>query len=37
MGTPEFSVPSLKMLVDEGYEIVAVVTQPDNQRAEEKN
>ena len=29
MGTPEFAVPSLKMLVDEGYDVVAVVTQPD--------
>lgn len=29
MGTPDFAVPSLKMLIDEGYEVVAVVTQPD--------
>ncbi|MCX8129006.1 MAG: methionyl-tRNA formyltransferase [Clostridia bacterium] len=29
MGTPEFAVPSLEMLVNEGYEVVAVVTQPD--------
>ncbi len=29
MGTPEFAVPCLKMLVDEGYEIGAVITQPD--------
>lgn len=29
MGTPEFAVPSLKMLINEGYEIAAVVTQPD--------
>ncbi len=29
MGTPEFAVPSLDMLVMEGYEVVAVVTQPD--------
>lgn len=29
MGTPDFAVPSLKMLVDEGYEVVAAVTQPD--------
>ncbi|MCX7711933.1 MAG: methionyl-tRNA formyltransferase [Clostridia bacterium] len=29
MGTPEFAVPSLDMLVKEGYEVVAVVTQPD--------
>jgi len=36
MGTPEFSVPSLKMLVDEGYEIVAVVTQPDKPKGRGK-
>jgi methionyl-tRNA formyltransferase len=29
MGTPEFSVPSLDMLVKEGYDVVSVVTQPD--------
>lgn len=29
MGTPDFAVPSLKMLIDEGYEVVAAVTQPD--------
>lgn len=29
MGTPEFAVPSLNMLLEEGYEIAAVVTQPD--------
>ncbi|MBB4823982.1 methionyl-tRNA formyltransferase [Sporosarcina luteola] len=29
MGTPNFSVPVLSMLVDEGYSILAVVTQPD--------
>lgn len=29
MGTPEFAVESLKALVDGGYNIVAVVTQPD--------
>lgn len=29
MGTPEFAVPSLKMLVEEGYDVAAVVTQPD--------
>jgi len=29
MGTPEFAIPSLEMLVKEGYEVVAVVTQPD--------
>ncbi|GAA3634660.1 methionyl-tRNA formyltransferase [Lactobacillus hamsteri] len=29
MGTPDFSVPVLKGLVEEGYDIKAVVTQPD--------
>jgi methionyl-tRNA formyltransferase len=29
MGTPDFAVPSLKILVEAGYDIVAVVTVPD--------
>lgn len=29
MGTPEFAVPSLRRLVEEGYNVVAVVTVPD--------
>ena len=29
MGTPAFSVPILEGLLEEGYEVVAVVTQPD--------
>ncbi|MFA6308663.1 MAG: methionyl-tRNA formyltransferase [Clostridia bacterium] len=29
MGTPEFAVPSLKSLFEKGYEILAVITQPD--------
>ena len=29
MGTPAFSAPILRMLHEEGYEILAVVTQPD--------
>lgn len=29
MGTPEFSVPILTMLKEQGYHILAVVTQPD--------
>ncbi len=29
MGSPEFAVPSLQKLVDSGYEIAAVYTQPD--------
>ncbi len=29
MGTPDFSVPILKRLVEDGYHVAAVVTQPD--------
>lgn len=29
MGTPDFAVETLKALVDNGYDVVAVVTQPD--------
>lgn len=29
MGTPEFAVPSLLVLLDAGYDVAAVVTQPD--------
>ena len=29
LGTPEFAVPSLEMLAENGYEIKAVITQPD--------
>lgn len=29
MGTPEFAIPSLDILVQQGYEIAAVVTAPD--------
>lgn len=29
MGTPDFAVPSLEMLINEGYEVLAAVTQPD--------
>ncbi|MDE3838468.1 methionyl-tRNA formyltransferase [Bacillus methanolicus] len=29
MGTPDFSVPILKQLIQDGYEIIGVVTQPD--------
>lgn len=29
MGTPDFAVPCLEKLVEHGYEVVAVVTQPD--------
>ncbi|AIQ46799.1 methionyl-tRNA formyltransferase [Paenibacillus sp. FSL R7-0273] len=36
MGTPAFAVPSLKMLVEQGYEVVAVVTQPDRPQGRKK-
>lgn len=29
MGTPDFSVPVLQRILQEGYEVIAVVTQPD--------
>ena len=29
MGTPEFAVETLQALVENGYNVVAVVTQPD--------
>ncbi len=32
MGTPEFAVPSLRILLDHSYEIPAVVTAPDKPR-----
>lgn len=36
MGTPEFAVPSLDMLVNQGFEIAAVVTQPDKSKGRGK-
>lgn len=36
MGTPDFSVPILKRLLDEGYDVVAVVTQPDRPKGRKK-
>ena len=36
-GTPEYSVPSLKSLIDSKFEISAVVTQPDKKRSRGKN
>jgi methionyl-tRNA formyltransferase len=29
MGTPDFSVPVLRKIIDDGYEVIGVVTQPD--------
>ncbi len=36
MGTPEFAVPCLKTLIDNNYEISAVVTQPDRAKGRGK-
>jgi methionyl-tRNA formyltransferase len=36
MGTPDFSVPILRRLVKEGYDIVGVVTQPDRPKGRKK-
>lgn len=36
MGTPEFAVPILRMLVEEGYPILAVVTQPDRPKGRKR-
>lgn len=36
MGTPEFAVPSLQKLIDEKYNIAAVVTQPDRPKGRGK-
>ena len=35
MGTPEFAVPTLNMLI-ENHEVLAVVTQPDNPKGRGK-
>ena len=32
MGTPEFAVPTLDILVANGYNVVAVITAPDRQK-----
>ncbi|WP_226528251.1 methionyl-tRNA formyltransferase [Metabacillus niabensis] len=36
MGTPDFSVPILKSLIEEGFNIVGVVTQPDRPKGRKK-
>ncbi|MGO4887832.1 methionyl-tRNA formyltransferase [Anaerobacillus sp. MEB173] len=36
MGTPDFSVPVLQQLVDDGYEVIGVVTQPDRPKGRKK-
>lgn len=36
MGTPEFAVPCLQKIIDEGHELIAVVTQPDKPKGRGK-
>jgi methionyl-tRNA formyltransferase len=36
MGTPDFSVPVLKRLITDGYEVAAAVTQPDRPKGRKK-
>lgn len=36
MGTPDFAVPSFKAMVEAGYEVAAVVTQPDRPKGRGK-
>jgi methionyl-tRNA formyltransferase len=37
MGTPDFAVPSLKKLLEDGHQIVGVVTRPDKPRGRGKH
>ncbi len=37
MGTPDFSVPILKALIQAGHEVVLVVTQPDQPKGRGKS
>jgi methionyl-tRNA formyltransferase len=36
MGTPQFAVPSLSLLLEQGHEVVAVVTQPDRPKGRKR-
>ncbi len=36
MGTPQFAVPSLEALLERGYEVAAVVTQPDRPKGRKR-
>ena len=36
MGTPEFAVPCLQKIIDEGHEVIGVVTQPDKPKGRGK-
>ena len=37
MGTPGFAVPTLRALIDHGYGVVSVVTQPDRPKGRGKS
>lgn len=37
MGTGEFAIPSLEILIKDGYEVVAVITQPDRAKDRKGN
>lgn len=37
MGTPDFAVPTLQKIIDAGYEVIGVVTQPDKARGRGKS
>ena len=37
MGTPDFAVKPLRALAEAGYEVAAVVTQPDKAKGRSKN
>lgn len=36
MGTPDFAVPALRALLEDGYNVVAVVTQPDRPKGRKR-
>ncbi|WP_456275544.1 methionyl-tRNA formyltransferase [Bacillus sp. AK128] len=36
MGTPDFSVPVLQRILEEGYEVIGVVTQPDRPKGRKR-
>ena len=37
MGTPDFAVPALKRLYDEGFNVTLVVTQPDKPKGRKES
>ena len=37
MGTPDFAVPPLAALVEAGYEVTAVITQPDKPKGKRQD